>query len=52
MRQFFARIFETPFYEGGKSEVPSNRPRKNVAASVLLIHLRTGGKIMAINEVE
>jgi hypothetical protein len=34
MRQFFVRIFETPFYEGGKFEVPTNRLRKNVAASV------------------
>jgi hypothetical protein len=34
MWQFFSRIFETPFYEGGKFEVPTNRLRKNVAASV------------------
>jgi hypothetical protein len=52
MRQFFVRIFETPFYEGGKFEVPTNRLRKNVAASVLLMHLRTGRKIMTVNEVE
>ncbi len=34
MGQFFARIFETPFYEGGKFGVLTNRLRKNVAASV------------------
>ena len=47
-------MFETPFYEGGKFDLeePTNRLRKNVAASVLLIDLRSGRKIMAVNEIE
>jgi hypothetical protein len=43
MRQFFARIFETPFYEGGKFEV-AHQSSAEKRGSVCLADMPTNGR--------